>query len=37
MLPAFMVGEKATVLISSGQERLEMLPYHFLMDRRGSW
>jgi hypothetical protein len=24
-----MVGEKATALISSGQERLETLPYHF--------
>ena len=30
MLPALMVGEKATALISSGQERLETLPYHFL-------
>ena len=30
MLPAFMVGEKATALISSGQEGLETLPYHFL-------
>lgn len=29
MLPALKVGEKATALISSGQERLETLPYLF--------
>ena len=31
MLPAIMVGEKATALISSDQEGLETLPYHFFV------